>query len=98
MDIHAAIETFVAQAQAIVDSLGPQGDRKVLSVVLAGRYARVEKAFENGSCRSAFCYVDLNTGDVLRATSLKGPTKHVRGNVFDPNPVSGVGPHGANYA
>ena len=91
-----AIEQFITAAQSVVDA-GNLGDRRVLTAVYAGRYVRVEIAFTDGSSRAAYCFID-EAGNIFRATSLKGPTKHVRGNVFDQNPVSGVGPHGANYA
>jgi hypothetical protein len=92
-----AINHFITAAQAVVDAGNLGGDRRVLRAVPAGRYVRVEIAFKDGGSRAAYCFID-ESGNILRATSLKGPTKHVRGNVFDPNPVSGVGPHGANYA
>lgn len=39
-----------------------------------------DRRFEEG--RSVHCFVDSQTGDVLKARSWKGPAKGARGNVF----------------
>lgn len=96
ININAAIKRFVAAAQAVVDTVD-HGGRKVLTVYGGVRYARVELSFENGgSSRSAYCYVEYSTGNILRAVGMRGPTRHVVGNVYSGNPTEGLGPHGAN--
>ena len=48
--------------------------------------------------RSAFCFVDKETGDVLKAASWKAPAKHSRGNIFDEhNGLGSMGPYGPAY-
>lgn len=58
--------------------------RPRLSLEIGKRYARIVKSEANGSSRSAFGFVDLTTGDVLKADGWKGPAKNfARGNVAD---------------
>lgn len=33
------------------------------------------------SQRSAFCFIDLSNGNILKAAGWKGPAKHARGNI-----------------
>jgi hypothetical protein len=51
----------------------------------------------NGS-RRVHCFVEIATGNVLKADGWKKPAKHARGNIFDANNgLGGMGPHGALY-
>lgn len=49
--------------------------------------------------RSVYCFVDRETGDILKAASWRAPAKHARGNIKDPDGGWGtaVGPYGAAY-
>jgi hypothetical protein len=48
--------------------------------------------------RSAFCFVDKATGNVLKAASWSAPAKHARGNIFDEsNGLAKIGPYGPAY-
>ncbi len=60
------------------------------------KYARVFKE-EKGGGRSAYCFVDRKTGDVLKSASWKGPAKGARGNIYASDPLAGVGMYGAAY-
>jgi hypothetical protein len=45
-----------------------------------------------------YCFVDKETGDVLKAESWAKPAKHARGNIFDEyNGLSMIGPYGPAY-
>ena len=46
---------------------------------------------------SVYCFVDRTNGDILKAASWKAPAKHARGNIYDADPLKGVGPYGAAY-
>lgn len=47
---------------------------------------------------SAFCFIDKNNGDVLKAASWNAPAKHARGNIFDEsNGTKYVGVYGPAY-
>ena len=67
---------------------------------LVGRKnAKIVKV-ENGRAEYVHCFIDLATGDVLKAASWKAPAKHSRGNIFTDENCSvgvGVGLYGANY-
>lgn len=47
--------------------------------------------------RSAFCFVDLETGNILKAESFTTPAKGARGNILATNPLAGVNEYGADY-
>ena len=48
--------------------------------------------------RSAFCFVNMENGDVLKSASWAKPAKHARGNILDASGgMNAVNPYGANY-
>ena len=47
--------------------------------------------------RSAYYFVDHQTGDILKPDGWKRPANGARGNIFSPNPVEHCGPHGVAY-
>lgn len=58
------------------------------------RYVRVVRADVNGSSRSAYAFIDIGTGDILKPASWKAPAKGYRGNIFGTEPLSGCGKYG----
>ncbi len=58
------------------------------------KYARIVKS-DMGDSRSAFCFVDLATGAILKAAGWSSPAKHARGNIS--NGAADLGPYGAYY-
>lgn len=54
------------------------------------KYIKVEKG------TSAYCFIDIATGDVLMAASWRAPAKHARGNIYKVG-EEGVGEYGAHY-
>lgn len=82
------LQTFIEAAQAEVTAdyrmFSPdymQGVPK-LSLQLGKRYARIVS--ESGGQRSAFGFVDMLSGDVLKSAGWKGPTNNfTRGNIAD---------------
>lgn len=99
MNTETALQNFVAMAQAMIlahheryfSGMTPP----TLSVERGRKYAKIVRT-EYGS-RSVYCFVELSTGNVLKAASWKAPAKHARGNIFAPNPIAGVNEYGANY-
>lgn len=95
----ADLTRWLAAAQAVSDAYTaknfPNLSNDVLSIEPGRKYAKVVR--ESYGCRHAFCFIDLATGDILKAASWKAPAKHARGNIFAPNPVAGIGPYGADY-
>jgi len=65
-----------------------------LTVERGKRYVRVIR--DEGNSRSAFAFVDITTGDVLKPAGWKGPAKGARGNIYTPR--LGVSAYGALYA
>jgi hypothetical protein len=65
------------------------------------RIWRVEKPTDGGHTynhRSAYCFVDVLNGDILKAASWRAPAKHARGSIYAADfGISAVGPYGANY-
>jgi len=56
------------------------------------------KIIEQGNQRSAFAFVDRETGDVLKTATWNSPAKHARGNIFDQsNGLKYLGPYGMAY-
>jgi hypothetical protein len=100
-DMQAKLEAFVKAAQAVVDAhyaanFPNQGQR--LTVEMGKRYARIVKTSTGlGASRSAYCFVDMTNGDVLKAASWKVPAKGARGSILAANVVAGVTAHGAMY-
>lgn len=47
---------------------------------------------------SAYCFIDLASGDILKPAGYKAPAKNgARGNILGENPLNGCGPYGVNY-
>lgn len=77
-----------------------EADDDVAKLVARGvkggrRFIRVWR--KEGVGRSAHCFVDLWTGNVLKPDGFKKPAKGARGNIFNPNPVEFMTPHGTAY-
>ena len=68
-----------------------------LSVVIqhGPKYVRIVR--EEGSSRSAYCFINKENGDILKPAGFKGPAKHARGNIYNENPIAGCGPYGVAY-
>lgn len=96
MTMIAQIETFVSQVQEKVSALhaasGYNWEVKI-SVEFGKKYARIVK--ESFGSRSAYCFVDMTTGDILKAAGWKVPAKGIRGNIR--NGAADVGEYGAAY-
>jgi hypothetical protein len=60
------------------------------------RYVRVVTVDPNGG-RSAYCFVDTTTGDLLKPAGWKGPAKGARGSIFAADSLAGCGPYGVAY-
>jgi hypothetical protein len=106
MSFDLALETFLTKLQAMMDTyyLKTYPKSAMGAKVTADpgrRYVRIwSESTQDGrvtGSKSAYCFIDTLTGDVLKAATWKGPTKHARGNIFDSNPISGCGPHGTVY-
>jgi hypothetical protein len=70
----AALETLVAQIAVVARGYS-------ISVEVGPRYARIAKC-DGGTNRSAYGFVDMSTGDLLKAASFRSPAKGARGNAL----------------
>ncbi len=63
------------------------------------KYARIVKREKHGdhpvNGGSAFCFVEMETGNILKAAGWAAPAKGVRGNIA--NGLAGLTPYGAVY-
>lgn len=78
------LTAFVAARQAVISAYYEANfehvSAAILSVELGRRYAKIVST--SGASRSAWGFVDMTTGDILKAASWKGPEKNfARGNV-----------------
>jgi len=91
-----ALATFVEGAQAIAKASSHAPEKVNLFVQPLKKYVRVVR--QSYGQNSVHCFVDIATGDVLKADSWKRPAKHARGNIFDEhNGLNGVSPYGGKY-
>ena len=86
-------KAVVKGAQAIGDGAGlpPR-----LHATKGRRYVRIV-ATVDPRC-SAFAFIDMTNGDVLKPNGWNGPAKHARGNLNDAgNGLRCIGPHGVAH-
>jgi hypothetical protein len=90
-----ALATFVTLAQDVADeylvSIGVSA-KQTLSVEMGRKYARIVKS---GS--GVYCFVEMSTGNILKAASYIAPAKGVRGNIHSNNARAAITGHGAVY-
>ena len=74
-------------------------DPDVITVDYGKKYARIVKNDQLGTSRSVHTFVNMLTGDILKAGGWKSPQPNgVRGNIFaDDLGANRVNEHGANY-
>src|SRR4051812_40180083 len=96
------LDEFLARCQAVLDAYMAQHfptlTRELLSYTAGPRYARIVKHTSGQHNGSAWAFIDLGTGDVLKCDGYKRPAKGVRGNLFDDQKGMGrIGPNGPGY-
>lgn len=47
--------------------------------------------------RSVYAFVEIDSGDIYKPASWNAPAKHVRGNIFNDDPLACTGIYGVNY-
>lgn len=50
-----------------------------------------------GGHRTVWGFIETETGNIYKAAGWGTPAKHVRGNIYNENPVQGCGPYGPDY-
>jgi hypothetical protein len=105
-----ALDRFLKLAQEMLDEHTKENDkelerlhpgkgwktpRTILTAEHGKRYVRIVKSAPGQT--SVYCFIDSTNGDVLKGASWKAPAPGVRGSIFAPNPIAGVGAYGARY-
>lgn len=73
-------------------------DCETLGYTLGKKYARIIAEREPGSkSGSAYCFVNLQNGDILKTKSWASPAKGARGNIFAADRLAGTTKYGAAY-
>jgi len=88
----AALEKMLVQHHAERFAVLPPPS---VEISIGKRFARIIK--KDGSNVSAYGFIDLSNGDLLKAASWKAPAMHARGNIFNQDMLSGCGPYGMAY-
>lgn len=99
------LDDFCAQIVAVIEayetrmSYGPGVCHKHVTAEPGKKYARiVVRRSADDQHGSAYGFVRLEDGAILKAAGFKAPAKHVRGWINDPASVAkACGPHGVAY-
>ena len=102
MDITNQIENvFLPKVNELVETRYtdgfPKNCKDVITVSYGKKYARLVATQKGNKWGSAFGFIDLSNGDILKAAGWEAPAKGVRGNIFRDNPLEGVTPYGIEY-
>lgn len=99
MDFEEALDNYVKLAQAKTAERDYSGGKETELAVAPRRSKRCVKIVEvkDGKPRSVFAFIEIASGDVLKAASWNAPAKHARGNIFADDPLKGTTPYGPEY-
>jgi len=96
-----AFEKFLKGAQKIVDDYWKRsGFRPLMKPTLVPqrgrRYIRIVS--KDPSSGSAWAFIDITNGDVLKPAGFRTPARHARGNIYDQwNGLKAVSAYGPAY-
>lgn len=99
-DFQKAFDQFLEKASTVLaeESKKYPASPRVLKCEDGRRYIRLVLVAEGISTRSAWGFVDKETGDVLKAASWKAPAKGSRGNIFkEDNGAEAITAYGIRY-
>jgi hypothetical protein len=95
----AQLEAFRAALQDWISGVYVRADNHDLApsieLMVGPKYARIVRVSPGE--RSAYGFIDLATGDLLKSDGWKKPAKGVRGNMFAANPLAGCTAYGMQY-
>ena len=87
----ASLENMLVQRHAERFAVLPPPS---IEISIGKRFARI---IRNDPGASAYGFIDLSNGDLLKAASWKAPAMHARGNIFADDMLAGCGPYGMAY-
>lgn len=76
------IEDFLDYVHKDVIKNNDGSEKYSFSYMKGRKYVRIVKTYMNNVSRSSYCFIDMNTGDILKSAGWKGPAEGVRGNIF----------------
>ena len=86
-DFDIALMKFLDAAQEGLDAVCPVMQSRISVKSQGVKNLRIVQRREAELCRgseSVYCFIDKETGDILKAASFKSAAKGARGNIFDP--------------
>lgn len=101
-NFEAALDLFLRTAQALVNERyeGAGGSDNAPSIMADQPGAKFLRIIETrgGIDRSVYCFVEIATGNVLKAESWKKPAPGPRGSIYAKDVAGyGINGYGANY-
>lgn len=96
----ARFQEWLAACQKIItDYIKANYQHVQPTTLLAERGKRYIRIVNHGpGTHSAWAFVDVTNGDILKSASWKAPAKHARGNLYDAQKGLGsIGPYGPAY-
>ena len=75
----------------------PENCKEEIVVSYGKKFAKLVAESKDKSRKSSFGFVDLETGDILKAAGWATPAKGVRGNIFDSEFLKAFTPYGVVY-
>lgn len=101
-DFEAKLATFIEGCERIytahMERHFPNNQRDTFEHTTGKKFVRVVRKDGYHGGGSVHCFVDIETGDVLKAASWAKPAKHARGNIFDDhNGLANMNEYGPAY-
>lgn len=96
-DLDDRLQIFLAKVQEKVNSYYEESQSvPTITLKKSRRYAKL--ITENYNQKSAFCFVDLTNGNILKCASWNAPAKGARGNIQSEDfGLSCITQYGAKY-
>ena len=74
----------------------PNTEGKIQHIAKTGKkYIKIIRCNENQRC--VWGFVNIENGDILKASSWNSPAKHPRGNIYDNYQINGMRIYGPDY-
>ena len=76
------IQAFAALAE---EELRKAGYKESTAVNTGKKYAKIVSTVEGNGGTGVHSFIDMSTGDILKAASWQAPAKGIRGNITNPD-------------
>ena len=90
------LESFIAECQTLVTDKYKVYSN-VLLVKYGKKYAKIITSRDGVTVESAWAFINISNGDILKPASWSAPAKHARGNIYNDNRMQSVDAYGPNY-